>query len=249
MGLDQIERITFTNDADNITGYISSPSGSEPSPAVVVIPAIAGINDYIKEVLVDLSNEGFFALALDLFSREGQAPDVSTPAKVGEALAKLPDPRTVSDVLAAVHYLKSRNDVKSEGIGVLGFCVGGTYAFLSACRTEDIKASVDFYGLIKYNELSENKPVSPITQTADLKAPLLAHFGEYDRLISANDIADLKKALEESQKPYELFTYAGAPHAFHEYFKPMAYRPVAARLAWQRSMTFLHWHLERVRRK
>jgi carboxymethylenebutenolidase len=63
-------------------------------------------------------------------------------------------------------------------------------------------------------------------------------------LISAEDIEALEAELKRASRPYELFTYNGAPHAFDEDFRPAAYRPVASKLAWERTMTFLDWHLK-----
>jgi carboxymethylenebutenolidase len=240
----EVKKITFDNQGESITAYVSMPKQDGPHPAVIVLSAIAGINDYVKDITTRLSDEGFLGLAIDIYSREGSAPDISSPEKVMQAVANLPDQRVVSDTIAAVQHLKGRDYVKKDGIGVLGFCIGGTHSMLTACETDEIQAAVDFYGLIKYAQTSPNKPHSPIDRVCDLKAPLLTHFGEFDRLISKSDIEEMTATLNEHHKVYELFTYRGAPHAFHEDFRKEVYRPVAAHLAWQRSIKFLQWYLE-----
>jgi carboxymethylenebutenolidase len=88
--------------------------------------------------------------------------------------------------------------------------------------------------------------VSPLDRARAIQAPLLAHFGTFDRLIPAADIEALETELKRATNQYELFTYNGAPHAFDEDFRPAAYRPVASELAWKRTVTFLDWHLKGV---
>ena len=140
----EVQAITFENLGESITGYMSVPENEGPHAAVIVLPAIAGMNTYIKDITTCLADEGFIGLAIDIYSREGQAPDLSSPGKVMQAVADLSDPRVVSDTVAAVKYLKSQGNVKKDGIGVLGFCIGGTHSFLTACETDEIQAAVDF---------------------------------------------------------------------------------------------------------
>ena len=78
---------------------------------------------------------------------------------------------------------------------------------------------------------------------ARLQAPLLGHFGDMDRLIGKDELADFSAQLREAQRHHEIHTYAGAPHAFDEWFRPAVFRPVASAEAWRRSLVFLDWHL------
>jgi len=215
------------------------------APAVLLLPAIAGVNDYVRATAARLVSAGYAVLTLDYYAREGVAADVSTPAAISAAVAALPDPRVLSDARAAVAALRERAEVDSERIAAFGFCIGGMYAYLAACEIEGLSCAVDYYGAITYGSTSENKPVSPLDRAAELKAPLLGHFGTWDRLISTSDIDAFEAALQAASKPYELFRYAGAPHAFDEDHRPAVYRSVASRLAWERSLTFLDWHLRR----
>lgn len=239
-----VHQVTYPNGKQAITAYAARPQGEGPSPAVIVLPPIAGVGDYIRDITVRLAAEGLMGFAIDTFSREGKGPDVSSPEKVAAALADLPDPRVLSDVRAALDYLRADAMVRSEQIGVLGFCIGGTHALLSACEMSEFKAAVIFYGLLKYPRISENQPHSPIDRVPELSAPILGHYGTLDRFVSADDLKDFEDRLNQSQKSYELYTYRGAPHAFHEDLRPAVYRPVAAASAWRRTLTFLHWHLQ-----
>jgi dienelactone hydrolase len=237
-----MHEVTFDNHGERIRSVLLLPAQKQgPAPAVLLFPAIAGVNDYVIRVGRRLAEAGYAALVLDYFSREGQAPDVSTPDKINAAVEALPDGRVLSDARAAVTFLRGRDDVDPRRIAALGFCIGGTYAYLAAGEIDGLTASVDYYGSIRYAATSANKPFSPLDRASALRAPLLGHFGSADRLISADDIAAFDQALRSHGKNYELFVYTGAPHAFDEDFRPV-YRPVAAAEAWRRTLTFLDWY-------
>ncbi len=234
-------QMEFSNGSERLRSeFIPAATGAR-SPAILLFPAIAGVNDYILRVGRRLADAGYAALVLDYYSREGRAPDVSSPEAIGVAVEALADRRVTSDAKAAIAALRGHPDVDPNRIAALGFCIGGTYAYLTACETEHLVAAVDYYGSIRYPAISDNKPVSPIDRAAALAAPLLGHFGLNDRLISRDDIAAFEEALLSRGRNFELFVYRGAPHAFDEDFRPV-YRPVAASEAWQRTLTFLNWH-------
>jgi dienelactone hydrolase len=225
---------------------MAKPDGNGPFPAILLLPAIAGVNDYVNRRAEALRAQGYLTVVIDYFAREGRAPDVSTPQKIGAAVAGLSDPCVLGDVGATVAALRGRDDVIGSAIGALGFCIGGVYSFLSACEDFGIAASVDYYGMIAYAETGPNKPVSPLDKVPELKAPLLAHFGDFDRLISMDEIAAFAAALRDNQKNHEVCVYGGAPHAFDEDERAPIYRPVASGEAWARSLAFLNWHLRRI---
>jgi dienelactone hydrolase len=219
-------------------------TGKPRFPGIVLLPAIAGMNDYVRRVAHRLSACGFAVATLDYFVREGRFPDVSTPAAVDVAVNSLPDHRVIADACGLVDALREDEAIDPERIGSLGFCIGGMYSLMLSAEAPDLSASVDYYGSVRYAKTSDRKPVSPLDRAKDMQAPFLAHFGTFDRLIPAADIEALEAELRRGSKPYELFTYNGAPHAFDEDFRPAVYRPVASKLAWERTVTFLDWHLK-----
>lgn len=220
---------------------LDTPSRQDAS-AVILLPAIAGVNGYIAEVAARLAGDGHRVVAIDYFSRAGEVPDLSSPELIGRAVAAVDDRQVLADVGAAARWLTSQG-VARERIGVLGFCIGGTYAVLSAAREDGIGCAVAYYGQLRYGVRTAFKPVDPLDVAKDLRVPLLGHFGERDRLISGDDIAAFAAQLFTGPGAHELFTYRGAPHAFDESFRPAVYRPVASREAWQRTRAFLGWHL------
>jgi dienelactone hydrolase len=220
--------------------HAALPAGA--SSAVVMLPAIAGVNDYVAARARQLAHAGHAVVAIDYFGRGEGAPDLTTPERIDAAVAALDDAQVLRDVRQAVAWIESRG-VPRERVGALGFCIGGTYAVLSAAAPGLVACSAAYYGQLRYRQRTERKPMDPMSVAPELCAPLLGHFGDMDRLIGAHDIADFAARLREAQRHHEIRTYAGAPHAFDEWHRPAAFRPVASAEAWHRTLTFLDWHL------
>lgn len=247
-----IAKLNFMNKIDYFgadhqrlfASVVMPESGESRFPAVVLLPAIAGLNEYVQRVAHRLSASGFAVATLDYFVREGRSPDVSNPAAIDVAVNALPDRQVIGDARGLVVALRERERIDSDRIGSLGFCIGGMYSLMLSTEALKLAASVDYYGTVRYSKTSEEKPVSPLDRVKDIQSPLLAHFGTFDRLISTADIDLLESELKRASALYEIFTYNGAPHAFDEDFRPVAYRPVASKLAWERTISFLDWHLK-----
>lgn len=199
------------------------------SGGVVVLPAIAGLNDYIGKRVAALEARRFAVETVDYYGPSGP-PDLSTPERIGAAVATLDGRAIVEGARAAVARLQARG---VERVGVLGFCIGGTYAMLAGSGVETVSAVVNYYGSVP----------PALDRIGELNAPMIAHYGTEDRFVPCGEVDALERALRESGKIYELFRYGGAPHAFDEDFRA-AYRPVAAREAWTRSLVFLDWYLK-----
>lgn len=232
--------ISFASGPDLTGGSLSLPESAGPSPAILLLPAIAGLNSYISRTADELAAQGFVCLALDYYAREGGAPDLSDRAKIMAAYSSLSDSRTLGDIRAAVAYLKAQPFVDTDRLAVLGFCIGGTYSILSGVNVSAFKCAISFYGSLKYGEITEAKPVSPLDVVQKLSCPLLGHYGEADPLIPLEHVLELRNKLQNY--PAEIYTYPGAGHAFHEDFRKEVYRPAAAQEAWQRTLTYLRWY-------
>ena len=187
--------------------------------------ALPKIGKNVRRVAYRLSASDFAVAILGYFAREGRPPDISTLAAIDVAVNSLSDHRVLADACGLVGALREHEAINPERIGSLGFCIGGTYSLMLSAETPNLSASVDYYGSVRYAKTSDQKPVSRLDRAKAIQAPLLAHFGTFDRLIPAADIEALETELKRATKPYELFTYNGAPHAFDEDFRPAAYVP------------------------
>lgn len=221
-------------------GMLRRTEDSGRCAAVLLLPAIAGLNPYISRVADDLAARGYSSLSLDYYSRTGGTPDLSDRAKMMAAVAALPDNQVLDEIERGVAYLQAQPYVDPTRIAILGFCIGGTYAILASSSFDVFRCAISFYGTLKYASLSEHKPVSPIDALATLSCPLLGHFGEADSLIPLQHVQEFKERI--GGRPAEIYTYPGAGHAFHEDFRPQVYRPVASQEAWARSLAYLDWY-------
>lgn len=213
--------------------------GQHRAPAVIVLPAIAGLNDYMTNVCDRLGAHGYASVLIDYHARTG-TPDLGDRAKIMAAVASLSDRDILADIAANIAFLEARPDIDAKRIAVLGFCIGGSYAILAASQLNQFRCAISFYGTIKYAGTNDLKPVSPFDAARNLTCPFLGHYGEEDALIPLHDVEELKKQL--THKRAEIYTYPGAGHAFHEDFRPDVYRPVAAKEAWERSVEYLRWY-------
>ena len=232
--------VSFGRDA--VRGYGAWPRTTRPLPGLVLIPDVRGLSEHYRDVARRFATEGFFTLAVDLYSREG-APDLPDMAAVFRWMRALPDLRVLADLGAAVNYLAGRTEVRRDAIGITGFCMGGQYALMAACTGQPLAACVSWYGMLRYSETDDLKPASPLDLAPGLGCPYLGLFGADDAIIPLADVEALRSTLTRARKNFELHVYPGAGHAFFNDTRPDAYRPEVAATAWRRALVFLRDHL------
>jgi carboxymethylenebutenolidase len=243
------ERVEFPSSASDratVRGELlvvqTELAAASPSPGLILIPDVRGISPLYLGLAGRLSREGFTTLVIDIYSREG-VPELPDMAAVDRVIAGLPDERVLGDVEGARRFLAERSDVRADRIGILGFCLGGQYALMSACRVDGLAACASFYGMLRYKAYPAHKPASPLDLAPKLACPLLGLYGAEDPLIPLADVAELRAILAREGKAFELITYDGAGHAFLNDARPDAYRPEAAVDAWSRATAFFHARL------
>ena len=224
-------RVTFKNGGrDNIDGYIARPKAEGGYRAVLVIAGNRITEEYIPNTCAALALAGFVGLAPNIFHL---LPDSArTPEEMRKALADHTDLNVLEDIQSGANYLRGQTFVKASGIGILGFCFGGRMAMLFAARSREVDVVVPFHpGKVTREEVSR------------LKSPVQVHCGTADRNVSVADIRELEGMLLAQATPVEVHLYEGADHGFLAYTRPF-YKPDAAKLAWTRTIQFLHKHLE-----
>ena len=129
-------------------------------------------------------------------------------------------------------------------MGAIGFCSGGRYTLIFACKSTNLDAAIDSAGgFIIEEEQTPARPVSPIDMISTLSCPLLALFGEEDPNPSPGHAARLKEELDKHGKTYEFRTYPNAGHAFFADYRD-SYRPVPAQDMWHRVLVFYEKYLK-----
>ncbi|MDD9987656.1 MAG: dienelactone hydrolase family protein [Spirochaetaceae bacterium] len=209
-------------------GYFVQPAGNPPFPGVVVIHENRGLNPYIEDVARRAAVAGFLALAPD-----GLAPIGGYPGNDddGRAMQRSLDPDKLrQDIINSARFLKE-HDLCSGKLGATGFCWGGGMTnVLAVTLGADLDAGVPFYG-----------PAPPTEEVGNIHAPLLIHYAENDNFVNRSR-AGYEAALQEHGKSYQMLTYPGTQHGFHNDSTPR-YDQAAAELAWERTVAFFKEHL------
>lgn len=217
-------RVEYNASGTKMTGYLARPKGGGKHPAVIVIHENRGLNPHIQDVARRLAVEGFLALAPDCLSPAGGTPP--DEAKAIELIGKLDAAETAARLAAAVPFLATHAESNGK-VGVVGFCWGGGMANRLAAAGTSLNAAVPYYGA-----------QLPAADVPKVTAPLLLHYASLDTRINAG-IADYETALKANNKPYELYMYEGANHAFNNDTNAARYHTEAAKLAWGRTIAFL----------
>ena len=196
-------------------GYLTQPETEGRHPAVVVIQEIWGVNSHIQSVVDRLPSQGYVGLAPSMFHREGPMT-TGLHEEMDTAVARMrrcTDVDILSDVRAAVDYIKSQSFVQGEKIGIVGFCYGGRVSYLASCSVSGLAASVVFYGGGISMALGDGQ--SPLEQTADIGCPMLGLFGEADANPSPADVANMDAEVTKHGKGHEFHSSAGAEDGLH----------------------------------
>ena len=209
-------------------GYLVQPAGDGPFPAVVVIHENRGLNPHIKDVARRAAVEGFLALAPDGLFPIGGYPGNDDDGK--EMQRTLDKGKLYTDLLNSAKFLKDHK-LSTGKLGATGFCYGGGVVNgFAVDMGADIQASAPFYG---------SAPKSD--EVANIKAALLIHYAEDDERINAMQ-ADYRAALEANGVDFEMHTYPGTRHGFHNNSTPR-YNPDQAKIAWERTVAHFKKHL------
>ena len=226
------EAVQWKSGSEMASGFLVTPAGSGPFPAVVVIQEWWGLNDWIKDQARALAREGYLALAVDLY--RGKVADKQEDAH--QLMSGLPADRALRDLKGAVAYLASRKDAKKDRIGSIGWCMGGRYSLALATEEPSLAAVVAYYGA----------PPTDEAAIARIKAPVLGNYGGEDNGPSPDQVKAFEAALKKAGKSVDVKIYEGAGHAFANVNNPWGgYREAAAKDAWTRTVAFFAAHLKK----
>ena len=217
------EFIKYPGFTGEMRAFLARPAKGRKFPGVIVIHENRGLVPHIQDVTRRMAREGFLALAPDALSPVGGTPeDISN---VGALFKQLNSEETTKNFVAAVKYLKT-NPLSTGKVGCTGFCWGGAMTNQVAVNSPDLDAAVPYYGRQPAPEDVEK-----------IKSPIMAHYAENDPGINAG-IQAFEEALKKYGKEYKIFMYEGAGHAFNNDSNAERYNEKAAKLAWERTISF-----------
>jgi carboxymethylenebutenolidase len=224
-------QVHFASGSETVDGLLYLPGGRGPHPAIVVIHEWWGLNDWIKEEASGFADQGYVALAVDLY--RGKVANDSETAH--ELMRGLPQDRGVRDLVSAANYLKGLKTVDPNRIGAVGWCMGGGYAAQFAVADPDLRAVAINYGSL---------PTDPAA-LKQIHAAVLGNFGALDQGITPQDVHDFADAMQSIGKPVNFKEYSDAGHAFENPNNKGGYRPADAQDAHERMLVFFRDHLQK----
>ncbi len=229
------QKVRFAADGE---GFLYLPRGDAPAGAVVVLHERYGLARHTLDLAQRLADDGYVALAPNLFSRwHGDAQALER----GEARVTLPDAEIAALIDQALDFLKAHPRVAPGQIALMGVCQSGRYPIVVASRRRDLAACVVLYGGAQQRDWqsSELQPRPMQEMMRALGAPALFIFGERDHLISLDDVRRVRNALEDGRRSYRMKVFPGMPHGWLNDTMPGRYRPEEAEEAWALLLEFL----------
>jgi carboxymethylenebutenolidase len=235
------QQINIRTGSESMPCHLARPATGGPYPALVVVMEAFGLNAHIRSITDRFAEEGFVAIAPNLYFRQdnnvvgyGDLPGAF------RLMGSIKDDQVVADMGAAIDHLKTLKEVKPN-FGTTGFCMGGRISFLTACRDSRVKATAPFYGggMVSSRDASQ-KP--PIAYVEGLKAPVLAFFGGKDAFIPITEVDTFRDKLKAAGKQAEVVLYADADHGFMCDDRP-SHHPQHAKEAWAKTIAFFKTHL------
>ena len=223
--------VSYKSGDETVQGVLYTPAGKGPFPALIVIHEWWGLNDWVKDQASKLADQGYEALAIDLY----RGKVATTPDMAHELMRGVAEDRAKRDLHAAFEFLQSQPKVKKDRIGAIGWCMGGGYALDVALQEPTLAADVINYGHLATDPEALKK----------INAPILGSFGAQDQGITPDDVHKFEAAMKGLGKETEIKIYPDAGHAFENPNNKQGYRPDDAADAWKRTVSFLGENLKK----
>jgi carboxymethylenebutenolidase len=220
------------------------PEGGGPHPAVVLGAEAYGINTFIGGVQEKLVGLGYAVAVPDYYHGTGPSDPENYDdfTEVIEHISRLDFTRGARDLAAEVRALRARPDIDPHRIAVWGYCTGGTLAWLAACLRGDLAAAVLYFpSQPVFKELSPATPVHPVDLLWQLTCPALFLYGDRDKLVPPDVLADMRARIDHWDVAAEIKVYPDAGHSFTCPRGPMR-NAAADEAAWQDALSFLSAH-------
>jgi carboxymethylenebutenolidase len=220
-----------------VPAYRARPEGAGPFPVVLVVQEIFGVHEHIKDVCRRFAKEGYLALAVELYARQGDVSKMTDFKQiVSEVVAKVPDAQVMSDLDAAVAWAGKSGEGDPARVAVTGFCWGGRIVWLYAAHSPTLKAGVAWYGRLT-GATNELQPTYPLDVASQLTAPVLGLYGGRDAGIPVEDVEKMRAALRSANEPSEIVLFPEAEHGFHADYRP-SYQAETAKDAWRQCLAW-----------
>src|SRR5271157_2652827 len=222
--------VSYKSGDETVNAILYTPQGKGPFPALVVIHEWWGLNDWVKEEASKLADQGYAALAIDLY----RGKVATTPDEAHQIMRGVPEDRANRDLLAATAFLASQKNVDDKRIGSMGWSMGGGYSLDLAINDPKLKAAVINYGHLASDDATLKK----------IDAPILGIFGGQDKGITPDDVHKFESQTKALGKTVDIHIFPDAGHAFENPNNKDGYRADDTAEAWKLTVAFLAKYLK-----
>jgi len=221
------QEVSFQSGNRQLEGYLARPERDGPFPGIVVIHEAYGLNENMKDIARRFADQGYVALAVDLFAGRNRA--ICMFQLIGGLLLRSLNNRGVHDLKAALTFLSAQPEVDDARLGAVGYCMGGSYALAWACTDDRLKAIAPYYA-------GNPRPLEAVARLC----PVVGSYPDKDFTTKQGQKLDVE--LERYDVPHDIKIYPGAKHSF---FNDTGgnYNEVAARDSWGRVLAFFGEHI------
>ncbi|MBV8867591.1 MAG: dienelactone hydrolase family protein [Acidobacteriaceae bacterium] len=228
-----------------LPAYYARPAGNVSSPVVLVIHEIFGVHEHIKDVCRRLAKQGYYAIAPELYARQGNVAGISDMQQIIQnVVSKVPDPQVLSDLDATVEHVRDSGKGDTSRLGVVGFCWGGRIVWLYSAHQPKLIAGAAWYGKLTAGPYSkpETQPKQPVDVAGQLHGAILGLYGGKDEGIPLSTVAQMRDALKAAGKNRcQIVVYPEAGHAFNADYRP-SYHEASAKDAWAKMLDWFDKH-------
>lgn len=224
------QSVSFPAGSRQVEGYLVRPEGDGPFPGVVVIHEAGGLNENIKEIAHRFADQGYVALAVDLFAGRNRA--ICMFRFMGQLMLSPLNNSSIQHLKAALTYVTEQPGVDSARLGAIGFCMGGSFAISWACSDNRLRAIAPFYGMAP-------RPLEAVARSC----PIVGSYPDKDFTTSHGQKLD--STLDHYNIPHDIKIYPNSRHSFFN-TERSSYNEEAAKDSWQRIMAFFAEHIASV---
>jgi carboxymethylenebutenolidase len=231
---------------DGVIGaYFAAPADAAHPPVILVVQEIFGLHEHIRDVCRRFAHEGYFAIAVELYQRQGDASHCADiPTLIASIVSKVPDEQVLADLDASVQWAAGQG-ADINRLGVTGFCWGGRLALMYAAHSPQCKAAVSWYGKLTTGH-GPLQVRNPVDVAGSVYGPVLGLYGGHDASIPLDDVRKVESVLAHGNaaaKASSMVVYPQAGHAFYADYRP-SYRADDAHDAWRRALEWFKMYLK-----
>ena len=226
-GIDVGLRVFPASNGHEMSAYVAFPVGVKRAPVIVVIQEIFGLHEHIQDVVRRFARLGFFAVAPNLYQRQGDATKAPMNRLMSDIVAKVPDAQVFADLDTLMEWVGKQPQANHKRAAITGYCWGGRIVWLACARSKSFRAGAAWYGRLD-GARTEMTPLQPVDIATKLKAPVLGLYGGQDLGIPQTQIDSMKALLPPTGVSGEFIIYPEAGHGFHADYRP-SYRAADAK--------------------